>query len=481
VARSIVKVLLVTIVSAAAIVLTIMLVRAFDARELPALESWQKVDLKEEFHAGTPLADFRAYLELERRLFEEMDRRVHVDRVADGESPLNRYLRGSDSFPERFSPDWNRSIELDVERPRGGILLLHGLTDSPYSVRAAAEAFHRQGYYVLAPRLPGHGTTPGSLSNTRWEDWLPVVRLAASHVRQAVGPDAEFLLGGYSNGGALAIHYTLDALAGGDAECPDRLYLFSPAVGITRYAAMASWNKLLAWIPYFEKFRWSSIRPEYDPFKYNSFPKAAGYQTRALTLAVQARLKELGAEGRLDGMPPVLAFQSLVDATVLTESIVDHLFDELPANGSELVLFDLNRARRIRGFLKVPHVSMLQRLTSGPPLAYAVTLITNRDDTSSEVVARRREPGGELDAGRPLGLAWPEGVYSLSHVAIPFSPEDPLYGDGSGPAPPDGLQLGRLHPRGETRLLIVPVDQFMRLRYNPFFPYVEQRLIESLR
>jgi len=481
VARSIVKALLATIASVAVIVLTIMLVRAVDARKLSDLDNWHRVDLEEEFHAGTPLADFPAYLELEQRLFEELDRRIHVDRVADGNSRLNRYLRGSDSFPERFSPEWNRSIELEVDRPRGGILLLHGLTDSPYSVRAAAEVFHRQGYYVLAPRLPGHGTTPGSLASVRWEDWLLVVQLAASHVRRVVGPDAEFLLGGYSNGGALAVHYTLDALAGGERERPDRLYLFSPAIGVTRFAAMASWHGLLAWVPYFEKFRWSSVLPEYDPFKYNSFPKAAGYQTHALTLAVQGRLRELDEQGALDGMPPVLAFQSLVDSTVLTESIVDHLFDELPANGSELVLFDLNRVRRIHGFLRMPHASMLQRLTSGSPLAYAITLITNRDDTSSEVVARRRTPGGELDAGRPLGLAWPEGVYSLSHVAIPFSPEDSLYGDGSGPPPPGGLQLGRLHPRGEKQLLIVPIDQFMRLRYNPFFPYVEQRLIDSLR
>jgi alpha-beta hydrolase superfamily lysophospholipase len=480
--KTMIKVIAATIVSVAVIVLTIMLVRAFDARRLPDLETWHSADLKEEFRAGAtpPPADFPAYLELERRLFEELERRVYLERANDGRIRLNRYLRGSDSFPERFSRDWNRSFELEVERPRGGVLLLHGLTDSPYSVRAAADVFRRRGYYVLAPRLPGHGTTPSSLEETRWEDWLPVVHLAASHVRRVVGPDAEFLLGGYSNGGALAIHYTLDALDDGEADLPDRLYLFSPAIGITRVAAVASWHKLLAWIPYFEKFRWSSIRPEYDPFKYNSFPKAAGYQTHALTRAVQARLQEMSARGLLEEMPPILAFQSLVDSTVLTESIVSHLFDVLPANGSELVVFDYNRLRGLQGFLKVQHAAMLRRLTSGSPLDYTVTLITNRDDASREVVARTRRPAEELGAGQPLGLSWPEGVYSLSHVAIPFPPQDSLYGDGSGPPPPGELQLGRLQPRGEKRLLTVPVDQFMRLRYNPFFPYVERRLADSV-
>ena len=39
-----------------------------------------------------------------------------------------------------------------------------------------------------------------------------------------------------------------------------------------------------------------------------------------------------------------------------------------------------------------------------------------------------------------------------------------------------GLPLGSLHPRGETRLLTAPLDQLMRLRHNPFFGYIEQRM-----
>ena len=51
-------------------------------------------------------------------------------------------------------------------------------------------------------------------------------------------------------------------------------------------------------------------------------------------------------------------------------------------------------------------------------------------------------------------MAWPPGVFSLTHVALPFPPDDPLYGsdpieDGSGL-----LRLGRLSPRGERAVLI---------------------------
>ena len=80
---------------------------------------------------------------------------------------------------------------------------------------------------------------------------------------------------------------------------------------------------------------------------------------------------------------------------------------------------------------------------------------------------------------------WPRGVYSLSHVAVPFAPDDPVYGS-SGDARKndyDGLPLGALQPRGETRVLTVPLSELMRLRHNPFYAYVEQRVsgeLESL-
>ena len=47
---------------------------------------------------------------------------------------------------------------------RGGALLLHGLTDSPYSLRHVAELLAQQGYYALGLRLPGHGTFPAAIA-----------------------------------------------------------------------------------------------------------------------------------------------------------------------------------------------------------------------------------------------------------------------------------------------------------------------------
>ncbi|MCP5738117.1 alpha/beta hydrolase, partial [Klebsiella pneumoniae] len=75
---------------------------------------------------------------------------------AADKTPLNRFYRDSLVYPQRFTPDWNRSfILLPSGKPRGAVVLLHGLTDSPYSVRYLAEEYQRQGFVAVAPRLPG--------------------------------------------------------------------------------------------------------------------------------------------------------------------------------------------------------------------------------------------------------------------------------------------------------------------------------------
>ena len=71
-------------------------------------------------------------------------------------------------------------------------------------------------------------------------------------------------------------------------------------------------------------------------------------------------------------------------------------------------------------------------------------------------------------------------MYSLSHVALPIPPDDPFYGRREQLVSEQALALGDLQPRGEKGILRVPVAQLMRLRFNPFFPYIERRLVELL-
>jgi len=58
-----------------------------------------------------------------------------------------------------------------VSGGRDGVLVLHGFTGNPQSMRPLAEAIANAGYTVELPRLPGHGTTVEDMMTTNWSDW----------------------------------------------------------------------------------------------------------------------------------------------------------------------------------------------------------------------------------------------------------------------------------------------------------------------
>ena len=255
--------------NAAIIVITILLVWAFQSRKMPALEIWHTTPLNAEFIAADATAQttMQDYLGQEERLFNELKTKI-VDRVEPAAKlTFSRYLANGVQNPLHLPKNWNRSFELVPESIQGGALLMHGLSDSPYSLRRIGELFHARGFYVLGLRLPGHGTIPGALTEVDWEDWLAASRIAARHVRERIGPDKPFVISGYSNGGAVTVKYSLDALTDSTLPRADQLILFSPEIGITPFSAIANAHKLFSFIPYFEQSKWLSIQPEYDPFK----------------------------------------------------------------------------------------------------------------------------------------------------------------------------------------------------------------------
>jgi hypothetical protein len=231
-------------------------------------------------------------------------------------------------------------------------------------------------------------------------------------------------------------------------------------------------------MPWFDKLEWTDIWPEYDPFKYNSFPTNAAYQTHLLTRSVRERIARLQTDRRTAGFPPVLTFMSLADATVLVEAVVDGLYDRLTRPENELVIFDINRRAAMRGFFGTDPVERLRSLVERSSTAYQLTVLTNVEEETDAVVVRTRAAGTKEFVASDPGLVWPPGVYSLSHVALPFPSDDPIYGSLPATEGAFGLQLGAIEPRGERGLLAVPAAALTRLRSNPFFPYIEQRLLE---
>jgi len=66
------------------------------------------------------------------------------------------------------------------EHPGGpvGVLLCHGFTGSPQTLRSWADYVAGHGYSVSLPRLPGHGTTWQDMARTGWQDWYAEVDAA---------------------------------------------------------------------------------------------------------------------------------------------------------------------------------------------------------------------------------------------------------------------------------------------------------------
>lgn len=106
------------------------------------------------------------------------------------------------------------------------IVLVHGLSDSPYYMGAIGQYFHDiLGYDVYLPLLQCHGLkSPAAMAGVALAQWLENVGFA---VRTAAQGATRVSVGGLSMGGALGYYLTcVDPLITGD------LYLFSAALGL---------------------------------------------------------------------------------------------------------------------------------------------------------------------------------------------------------------------------------------------------------
>jgi len=90
---------------------------------------------------------------------------------------------------------------------RIGVVLSHGFTGSPVSMRPWAEALAERGYAVELPLLPGHGTTWQQMNVTTWDDWYGEVTRAFD---KALAENDAVAVCGLSMGGALVLRLAAD-------------------------------------------------------------------------------------------------------------------------------------------------------------------------------------------------------------------------------------------------------------------------------
>lgn len=106
------------------------------------------------------------------------------------------------------------------------VLMIHGFTGSPLSVRPWAQALNREGFTVRVPRLPGHARTWEEMNRTRWHDWYEEVDRNFTELKEK---HERVFVAGFSMGGALSLR--LASIRGQEIE---GLILCNPSVSDPR-------------------------------------------------------------------------------------------------------------------------------------------------------------------------------------------------------------------------------------------------------
>jgi carboxylesterase len=114
--------------------------------------------------------------------------------------------RGMSGHPEYQALTVDARPEL-TGGSRIGVLLSHGFTGSPVSIRPWGRALAEHGYGVRVPLLPGHATSWQDLNTKTWDDWYGALR--AEFDEMAAEHDA-VVVGGLSMGGALVLRLAAD-------------------------------------------------------------------------------------------------------------------------------------------------------------------------------------------------------------------------------------------------------------------------------
>jgi hypothetical protein len=250
----------------------------------------------------------------------------------------------------------------------------------------------------------------------------------------------------------------------------------SPSIAVSKAAIVTNLHPAISWLPYFEQFEWLSILPEVDPFKFTSFPKRTAWEVFRVTRRTHG---QLATPAEVAKLPPILTFASVVDNTVSAPAILTLLYERLPANSNQLVVYDINRHSTLLQLMRTQPADTMEFFQSLAPLEFDVTVLQNRTAAENDIDALTLPAGSLETTTEETRFAWPGDTFSLSHIAVPFRSDDPVYGDGTVRHPGDtGLPLGSLAPRGEAGVLLLTPNYFLRARHNPFYAYQARVLAE---
>jgi len=200
-----------------------------------------------------------------------------------------------------------------------GVLLCHGFTGTPQSLRPWAEYLAEAGLTISLPRLPGHGTTWQEMARTRWEDWYAEVDRAFDELRASTD---EIFVMGLSMGGCLALR--LAELRG---HAVSGLVLVNPSVTAeTKLFLLAPVMKLV--VPTLKGVASDIKKPGITELAYDRVPVKAAASLPALWRITQQQLGQV--------TQPVRIYRSAADHVVGPANL-EILRRTLPASQLEVI------------------------------------------------------------------------------------------------------------------------------------------------
>ncbi len=255
-----------------------------------------------------PVTDFERYLE---------SVKAYVDTNLVPVDGFEREQQVQWNLPYRLAPAAGCS-----SGDRIGILLVHGLSDSPFVFRDLASYLANQCVEVRTLLLQGHGTRPGDMVTASADVWRDQVRNHFLALSQDV--DRAFI-GGFSLGGALATDYALSETG----PRPAGLIAVAPAWqlnGLRDYLWLAPIADVFG--DFVEK------EPELNPVKYESFSFNAGSQIGDVISAAQSRIIQ---KESLD--IPLFLAATEADSVINLEYLVTQFRERFSNPGNAMMIF----------------------------------------------------------------------------------------------------------------------------------------------
>ena len=152
--------------------------------------------------------------------------------------------------------------KIDLSGGNHSVLLIHGLTGSPFEMKYLARKLNKAGFTVKGPCLEGHCTTLKNLSKTNWEDWYRSVH--KSFIEMKKSSDTVSVVG-LCMGALLSLHLSYEF-----ASEVAALSLISTTLFYDGWSL--PWFKFLLPVAYYIPFRYIYSYSETEPYGIKNKP-----------------------------------------------------------------------------------------------------------------------------------------------------------------------------------------------------------------